>query len=463
MAFAFGTNPSVAAFLLSYRLAHLLRRVLGEGCLQQAFIPIFEKLRGEEGEEAALGFYRLVEKRMLQVVIPLIALSTGILWNFSGSVPFLTLLMLPSLLFIALFGLNASLLQANRTFFLPAVAPVLFNVLWIAGALSFQFMPAEQAMPFMALTLNVGSLAQWLLTLPFVNRGKTNDHSPLPFSTLLSRVGLGLIGVSATQINNAIDPFFAFYADASGPAYLWFAIRIEQFPLSLFSIALSSALLPPLARAVVRGDMVLSAHFFETALRRATGLLLPMTAFILLSSTALISLLFGWGEFGSVSIEKTALCLLGYACALVPSTWVLILASVHFAFGNFKKTAIASVITLGANVVLNSLFVFAFGMGAESVAFATALAAACNATILISSLPFRLPPLVPLLKVTAASGCAFVATKLVPIAASNSIIFLAETGLVYSGCLALFGLIFQAQDLLFWKNPQEPESQSLFI
>jgi len=310
--------------------------------------------------------------------------------------------------------------------------------------------------------LNIGSLAQWLLTLPFVNRGKATEHSPLPFSTLLSRVGLGLIGVSATQINNAIDPFFAFYADASGPAYLWFAIRIEQFPLSLFSIALSSALLPPLARAVVRGDMVLSAHFFETALRRATGLLLPMTAFILLSSTALISLLFGWGEFGSVSIEKTSLCLLGYACALVPSTWVLILASVHFAFGNFKKTAIASVITLGANVILNSLFVFGFGMGAESVAFATALAAACNATILISSLPFKLPPLAPLMKVIAASGCAFVATKLVPIAASNSMIFLVETGLVYSGCLALFGLIFQAQDLLFWKNPQEPEPQKAF-
>jgi len=37
-----------------------------------------------------------------------------------------------------------------------------------------------------------------------------------------------------------------------------------------------------------------------------------------------------------------------------------------------------------------------------------------------------------------------------------------ETGLVYSGCLALFGLIFQAQDLLFWKNPQEPEPQKAF-
>ncbi len=461
MAFAFGTHPSVGAFLLSYRLAHLLRRVLGEGCLQQAFIPIFEKLRTEDGEGAALAFYRLVEKRLLQGLIPLIVISSGILWSWSNTeVPFLTLLMLPSLLFITLFGLNASLLQANRTFFLPAAAPVLFNLLWTAGALSFQFMPPEEAMPFMALTLNMGCLAQWALTLPFMERGKGGNTSPLPFSSLLSRVGLGLLGVSATQINNAIDPFFAFYADPSGPAYLWYAIRIEQFPLSLFSIALSSALLPPLARAVVRRDFVLSAHFFETALRRATGLLLPMTGYILLTSTALISLLFGWGEFGSISIDKTALCLCGYAFALVPSTWVLILANVHFSFGNFRKTAFASMATLGANLVLNPLFLFGFGMGVESVAFATAIAALCNALVLIKSLPFSMPPLLPIAKVGIASLAAFVATKFVPIPSELNLILIVGTGFIYLAFLALFGTLLQAEDLLFWKNTQEPESLS---
>ena len=202
---------------------------------QQAFIPIFEKLRGEEGEASALGFYRLVQKRLLQGLIPLILISSGVLWGFRElEVPFLILLMLPSLIFISLFGLNASLLQANRTFLLPAAAPVLFNLLWTAGALVFPLLfqgtPAQEAMPFMALVINGGCFAQWLLTLPFIERGKGTFHSTLPFSSLLSRVGLGLVGISATQINNAIDPFFAFYVDASGPAYLWYAIRIEQFP-----------------------------------------------------------------------------------------------------------------------------------------------------------------------------------------------------------------------------------------
>jgi len=457
MAFAFGTHPSVGAFLLSYRLAHLLRRVLGEGCLQQAFIPIFEKVRSEEGEGAALAFYRLVEKRLLQGLIPLIVLSTGLLWGWgTGEVPFLTLLMLPSLLFITLFGLNASLLQANHTFFLPAAAPVIFNLLWMGGALSFQFLPPEQAMPFMALVINIGCLAQWMLTLPFIKKEKGAINSPLPFSTLLSRVGLGLLGVSATQINNAIDPFFAFNTDASGPAYLWYAIRVQQFPLSLFSIALASALLPPLARAVVRNEISLSIHFFETALRRATGLLMPMTGYILLTAPALISLLFGYGEFGMLSINKTALCLIGYAFALVPATWVLILANVHFSFGNFQKTAVASIAALLTNASLNSLFLFVFGMGVESVAFATALSTLCNAIVLSKTLPFSLPPIVPIAKVAFVTVAAYFATPLISISTTYNVVFLAGTGFVYLGFTALFGILLKAEDLIFWRSAKEP-------
>jgi putative peptidoglycan lipid II flippase len=458
MAFAFGTNPSVAAFLLSYRLAHLLRRVLGEGCLQQAFIPIFEKIRTESGEDSAYAFYELVQKRLLQGLIPLIALSSFVLWGWrSDEVPFLTLLMLPSLLFITLFGLNASILQANRSFFLPACAPVVFNFLWTGGALSFQFWPAEQAMPFMALILNVGCLFQWALTLPFMEKRKgEKTPSPLPFSTLLSRVGLGLLGVSATQINNAIDPIFARFSDASGPAYLWYAIRVEQFPLSLFSIALSSALLPPLARAVARNNLSLSSHFFETALRRATGLLLPMTGYMLLVSTSLIALLFGWGEFGTTSINKTAYCLSAYALALVPSTWVLILANLHFAFGNFKKTAKASLVTLLANMILNPLFLFGFGMGVEGVAFATALATTVNALMLMRALPFSLPPAIPLLRVGSATLLAYLATQLIPLNSGSILFHIFGTGLVFVSFLALFGRLLQAEDLLFWKNAPEP-------
>ena len=47
MAAAFGGDPAIAAFMVAFRFAHLLRRVLGEGALHAAFIPQFEVLRHE--------------------------------------------------------------------------------------------------------------------------------------------------------------------------------------------------------------------------------------------------------------------------------------------------------------------------------------------------------------------------------------------------------------------------------
>ena len=180
-----------------------------------------------------------------------------------------------------------------------------------------------------------------------------------------------------------------------------------------------------------------------------------MTGYILLASTALISFLFGRGEFGTVSIEKTALCLCGYAFALVPSTWVLILASVHFSFGHFKKTAFASMVTLGANVAFNTVFIFVLGMGAESVAFATALAATVNAIILLKTLPFSMPPLLPLLKTTLATIAAFTACFFAPFypqcARTN-----ARLRLYLLSLLSLLWVHFSSEDLLFWKHGKDP-------
>ena len=45
MAYCFGTSYAVAAFLVAFRLANLLRRLFGEGALLNGFIPFFENIR----------------------------------------------------------------------------------------------------------------------------------------------------------------------------------------------------------------------------------------------------------------------------------------------------------------------------------------------------------------------------------------------------------------------------------
>ena len=55
-----------------------------------------------------------------------------------------------------------------------------------------------------------------------------------------------------------MDSIFATYASLEGPAYLWYAIRIQQLPIALFGIALASALLPLLQDLLLKK---IGAHF----------------------------------------------------------------------------------------------------------------------------------------------------------------------------------------------------------
>ena len=143
------------------------------------------------------------------------------------------------------------------------------------------------------------------------------------------------IGVGAAQINSACDAIFARLADNSGPAYLWYAIRLQQLPLALFGIAISGALLPPLTRAMKKGYFR-GELLFNVAIDRSMLLILPITGVLFIFGERCVDLLYGYGGFDIQSIQGTTFCLWGYTLGLVPMTLVLILAPVFYAKGNYR-------------------------------------------------------------------------------------------------------------------------------
>lgn len=479
IAFSFGATKEVAAFLVAFRLSHLARRLLGEGALQQAFIPLFEEMRRED-EEKALSFFLSLARGLSFLLVGLVLLSSVVLFSlehFLGEenqeIAYLTLLMLPSLIFICLFGLNASLLQCERKYFAPAIAPVAFNLVWVLGAYLFQEMPLTSAMRWMALMINAACVGQWALTLPFL-RKQLNAHSPLPglfpkeLKKLIRRMGLGILGVGAVQINNAVDPLFARFADLTGPAYLWFAIRIEQFPLGVFALALSTALLPPLSRAIRRQDKESFITFLLHALKKSAGLMIPLSFLMIQLASPLIALVYGYGEFDQDSIERTANCLMAYTLGLAPSTFVLLLASGFYSQHDYKTPALGSLYTMVSNFLTNTLFVFGFGFGAVSVALSTSISAFGNAIYLFHK--HECPTIVPnLCKLSGASLFAYLgAYSLEPVldlAAYHPVFTLLATSAVFLLFLALGGWALKCDELLFWKTEKplrkEPSSPSI--
>jgi len=394
MAYAFGADSFVAALLVAFRLANLLRRLLGEGAMQNAFIPHFETLKKENPFRAGEFFCRLTGSLSLALVVLILAvmgaLSAMLSLNFfnqgNAQIAWLTLLMMPSLLFICLFGINASFLQCNKSYFTPGVAPALFNLVWILGVICTKHFGSEAAMTYLAVFIVIGFIVQWAATLPkvFSQLAEWGVRKRMIFQLsddvkmLIKPLGLGIIGVAASQINNALDALFARFADPSGPALLWYAIRLQQLPLALFGITLSGVLLPPLSRAIKTNDEAQYLYFLNFAFSKTLLLMIPMTLLLFVLGDKCVALIFGHGDFSDASIAGTTLSLWGYAAGLLPMALILVLAPAYYAKGDYHTPTKAATSAMIINILLNTIFAVYLGLGAFSIALATSISAWLN-------------------------------------------------------------------------------------
>lgn len=382
MAAVFGTSSAVASFFIAYRFAFLLRRLLGESNVHAAFVPLFQQ-RKQECTESSAQLFRDCMLSLILVLFAIVGLGCVVLLYYGTDVAFLTAVMLPCLLFVCLYSLNAGLLQCDNRYFIVGIAPAVFNLVWIAFIWGLQ----EKTVFFLAVGVVIASFFQWLITLPYVlptlckAKGKWRPFSD-DVCLLFAPLSLGIIGIAAERVNAALDPLFASVFSASGPAFLFYANRLQQFPLALFAIAISGALLPPLCSAVQSGNQKLVDSLCASAISQLLFLLIPSTAALFIAGPHMICFLFARGSFTTTSIVGVSWATWGYSLGLLPAALVIVFAPLYFARGNYKTPSVCSCVSVGVNIVFNALFVFVFGWGASSVALATSMASAVNAFFL---------------------------------------------------------------------------------
>ncbi|HEY2809787.1 MAG TPA: murein biosynthesis integral membrane protein MurJ [Rhabdochlamydiaceae bacterium] len=396
MAVAFGSAPAIAAFMVAFRFANVIRRLFGEGNLPAGFIPHFEHIRASSTEQGAQFFRDVLFSLAIFLTLLIGVADLGLLavWKWGGlssdsaQIIYLTVLMMPGIVFICLYGLSSALLQCEKRFFLTGFAPVGFNCVWIVAAWWLKDKAPSDAVVYLSVAIVVAFLAQWLVIAPqtfgFLSRALSWKQSLRPrlFSPELKKMIapflLGAAGIGAVQINSALDALFARFASLEGPAYLWYAIRIEQLPLALFGIALSSALLPSLARALKNEDYAQYLHLTRFALKRSFSLIFPCCAALFVLGVAGINLLYGRGGFSQQTTYHTVLCLWGYGLGLMPSVFVLFFASAFYAVKEYRIPTIGCILSVLLNVALNGWFVFGLHWGAFSIALATSASAFFN-------------------------------------------------------------------------------------
>lgn len=334
VAFALGAGLPADAFFVAFRIPNLLRRLFGEGSLTMAFVPVFSRVRKEQGEEAAFDMARsaLVWLVLILGVLTVLAIVFAkqlvliIAPGFNSNPELMSLTVdlvrvcFPYVIFICGVALCMGILNSMGHFLAPALAPCALNVALIGSALIGYFTGNSVAL-FMAWGVLIGGVLQWFLQQPYLKRaglswrGKRSLDNPG-----VKRMGKlmlpTVLGAAVYQINVALGTLLASFLPVGSVSYLYYADRLVQFPLGVFGIAVGTAALPSLAALCVDGK---EREFAET-LKQTVGLTLfislPAMAGLVSLAEPLIGLLFERGAFDSVAVTSTAHALMAYGVGL---------------------------------------------------------------------------------------------------------------------------------------------------
>jgi putative peptidoglycan lipid II flippase len=400
----FGATTAADAFFVAYRIPNLLRELLAEGSMSSAVIPVFTeyhtlRTRQEMRELVHAAFTTLVTIVSGLTLLGIVT-APAIVWLLApgfhghpGQLALTTLLarlMFPYLLFISLAALAMGILNALRAFAVPALSPVFFNVSMIGCALIVA--PAlPEPIVGVALGVVAGGAAQFAIQLPgLVRRGMGFGWRFEPWHPGVKRIGAlmmpSLLGLSVTQINLTVSTILASFFPG-GPTYLFYGMRLIQFPLGIFGTALATAILPTLAAQAARGAFDELRSTVAFGIRMVLFIIVPAMVGLILLRQPIVHLFFEHGSFTGRDTAATATAVLCYGVGLWAFAGVRIIVAAFYSIKDTATPALVAAVAVLANVGCSILLMD--WLEAAGLALATASSAMLNVGILLTVLNRR--------------------------------------------------------------------------
>ena len=406
-----GTGWVNDAFQYAFTIPNLFRRLLGEGALTAAFIPVFKEKEKTEGERemwraANAVISGLIISASIMIALAMVGISIALsVHQFNERTALMLELlrvMFPYMLLVCLAAAMMGMLNARGHFFIPAMGATMLNVVMIASVfwLAPRFgmdLPKEKQLPVQIFALAYGVLiagvAQMLFQLPTLWRDGFRYRWVSPWGNptvqrVVRQMIPGTIGVAAFQINVALVQLVALYVGTGIVSSFNGAVRLMELPQGVFGISLATYLLPTLSGLAAEKNY----PEFRSTLRHGLGSLIFMNAIacVLLVALAepIVRLLFERGEFTGASTVRVSYALICLAPGLVMFSTVNILARAFYALGDTKTPMKISIVCLVVNFLIGCALIVPLGEGGPGIA--NTITSALNAGLLLFALRKKL-------------------------------------------------------------------------
>jgi putative peptidoglycan lipid II flippase len=400
-----GNTWVASAFTLAFQVPNLFRRLLGEGALTAAFIPIFKQKEIHAGKDEMWRTANVVISGLIVaagVLTLLVIAGISIALAVGNFTPKTTLMlellrvMFPYMLLACVAAAMIGMANARGQFFVPALGAVMLNVIMIASVLwlaPIMGVTLEQQIFGLGIGVVVAGFAQMVFQLPGLSKEGYRYQWVSPWGDptvrdIIRKMLPGSIGVAAFQINVLVTQSFSFWHDETIVSTFNYAVRLMELPQGLFGISLATFLLPTLSGLAAEKKFT----EFQSTLKQGLSYLsfsnLIAAAVSLALAEPIVRLLFEHGKFGPDATHRVALALMCLAPGLLLFSMNNILARAFFALNDIKTPMKISVFCLVLNLVFAIYFVQQYKEA--GLAVANTISAMFNTGLLFYALRHKL-------------------------------------------------------------------------
>lgn len=371
----------------AFRIPDLLFRLLVTGSLSAAFMPVFFEYWVKDKDQA----YKLASSLMVILGIAFFVLG-GLVIIFAQPVSALvapgfnseqislmaslTKVMIFAQGFFVLSSFSSGMLQAQRRFLLPALAPIVYNIFIILGIVLFShdfgiFAPAFGVV--------LGAFGHFLIQLPaLVSLGFRfelpkkilNKGTKKILRLMLPRtLSLGL-----SEIESTLPVVLASLLPAGSLSLYYLAEHLYVLPVRLIGMTLGQAVFPHFSNLWARNKYLVFEQKIILSLRQVLYLTSFIASLLLVLRIPIVRLVFGSRQFPWEATVMTGRLIAFSIPAVISQAGIQILARAFYALQDTKTTFYVSLVSLVINIVLSLLGIYSFGWGVYSLVIALSVA-----------------------------------------------------------------------------------------
>lgn len=388
----FGAGAASDAFFVAFRIPNLLRSIFAEGAFTSAFVPSFTRALDDGHAKGVVAIRQLSSLLMFgsaltsalgiffaPEIIRLVAPGFHPEDSRYDLCVQLTQIMMPYIFFVSLVSLVSGALSAVHIYGASAWAQVVMNAVSILAAALCFFLPPEDRAYALAWATLLGGVLQLFVQFPALRRAHLSILPNLALFGSHSRDVMKLMlpaifGASLYQLTMLLNTLFASTLEEGSVSWLFYADRLAQFPMGVFTIALGTVLLPALSRSLHQSHAEDFSRQIFDSLRYTSFFILPCAAGLYALAPILIPLLFERGAFDARASTETAHALQAYSLGLWGGSCYAITARSFLAAKDTVTPTLLSLSTLLLTFFLSLLLMGPLRVDASSGFILTSLA-----------------------------------------------------------------------------------------